>query len=65
MSFRSDPCNTKQYVEKRLNANEICKVMDQSREEISPAMYALLLKRQPTTCAAELCFSMLNKLIGL
>ena len=52
MSFGSDPCNIKQYVEKRLNADEICKVMDQCREEISRAMYVLLLKCQPTTCAA-------------
>ena len=38
MSFGSDSCKIKQYVKQRLNANEIRKVMDQSREEISPAM---------------------------
>ena len=35
-----------------------------SRQEVPPAVYCLLKRRQPTTAAVERSFSMLNKLLA-
>lgn len=63
LNFDDDPCNIKEYINKRLAKNDITVIVNHERNDISPADYALLENCQPTSCAVERSFSMLKHLM--
>lgn len=63
MKFGEDICEIKSYIENRIMKNDILEIMNFSRPEVSPMIYALLQKCQPTTASVERSFSMLNKML--
>jgi len=44
--------------------NDISKIINMERQDISPAVYSLLQNSQPTTASVERSFSMLKKLLA-
>lgn len=64
LSFGNDPCQIKDYVEKRLQKNEIARLLNMELDSITPADYAFLMKCQPTSVNVERSFSLLSKLLA-
>ena len=64
MNFANDPCGVGQYITKRLSANDMSSIVGLTRPEVSPSIYGLLQKCQPSTAAIERSFSMLQKLLA-
>lgn len=64
LNFEDDVCNIREYINKRLDSNEIKKIIEMTDSSISPAMYTMLLKCQATSCSVERSFSILNKLLA-
>ena len=64
LCFNDDPCQIKQYIQKRLAAgSEIFKIVDESAAKLpehSPAEVALLQGAQPTSASVERSFSILK-----
>lgn len=63
MNFGKDPCQIQKYITRRLKSNEITSIIHMSRPEISPMLYALLKKCQPTTASVERSFSQLKHML--
>ena len=63
LNFGEDTCNINQYIKKRMQSNDISKTIDMERQDISPAVYHILLNSQPTSVSVERSFSMLKKLL--
>jgi len=49
---------------KRIENNDILKIMSVKRSDISPAVYSLLQHCQPTSVSVERSFSMLRKILA-
>jgi len=47
-----------------MQTNDISKIINMERQDISPAVYSLLQNPQPTTASVETSFSMLKKLLA-
>ena len=62
--FGNDPCNINQYIKKRMRSNDISKVMNMEKQDISPAVYHMLKNSQPKSASVEKRFSMLKKLLA-
>ena len=62
LRFGTDPCGLEDYINKRLHGNDILEIINMTRTNISPALYAALQKCQPTSCAVERSFSMMKKI---
>ncbi len=58
--FGKDPLNIRSYIEKRLKANDFRVILEVSREDLAPSLYAKLQCCQPTSAAVERSFSMLK-----
>jgi len=63
--FGSDPTGVQLYMNHwfELN-NDLTAIAKMSKANVSPALYAKLLKCQATSCSVERSFSMLGKLLA-
>jgi len=61
LDFGEDTCNISRNIEKRLENNDILKIMSVERSDISPAVYSLLQHCQPTSASVERSFSYYEK----
>ena len=52
------------YIQKRMQNNDISKMINMVRPDISPAVYSLLQYSQHTTASVERSFSLLRKLLA-
>ena len=64
LDFGEDTCNIKQYIQKRMQNNDISEIINMERQAISPAVYHMLQNSQPTSASVERGFSMLKKLLA-
>ena len=64
LDFGEDTCSISSYIKKRIQSNDISKIMSMARSDISPAVYSLLQHSQPTSASVERSFSMLKKLLA-
>ena len=64
LDFGEDTCNNNQYIKKRLQNNDISKIINMERQDISPAVYRMLQNSHPTSASVERSFSMLKKLLA-
>ena len=64
LDFRKETCNINRYIKKRMQSNDITKIIKMERQDISPAAYSLLRNSQTTTATVERSFSMLKKTLG-
>lgn len=65
VDFGSDPCEINKYIEKRVAAKtDMIAIIECSKDNTSPTMYALLQKCQSTSVSVERSFSMLTKLLA-
>ena len=63
--FGTDPAGIKLYLDQRLELNSDLKaIVEMTRSNISPELYAKLLNCQATSCSVERSFSMLGKLLA-
>ena len=60
LGFGSDPLQLKKYIKKRLEKNDVKTIVELSRPDIPPALYAKLLQCQPTSASVERSFSLLK-----
>ena len=68
LCFNDDPCQIKQYIQKRLaSGSDILKIVDGSAAKLpehSPAKVALLQGAQPTSASVERSFSIFKNLLS-
>ena len=60
LGFGEDTCNINQYITKRMQNNDISKIIDMERQDITPAVYHMLQHSQRTSASVERNFSMLK-----
>ena len=63
LGFGSDPLQLKKYIKKRLEKNDVKMIVELSRPDIPPALYAKLLQCQPTSASVERSFSLLKSFL--
>ena len=59
-----DTCNINQYIKKRMQNNDISKIKNMKRRDISSVVYHMLQISQPTSASVERSFFMLKKLLA-
>ena len=64
LDFGEDICRISRYIKKRIQNNDISKLMSTERSDISPAVYSLLQHCQPTSAFVERSFCLLRKLLA-
>ena len=64
LDFREDTCYIKQYIKKRMQNNDIFKIINMERQNILSAVYHMLQNSQPTFASVERSFSILKKLLA-
>ena len=64
LDFGEYTCNINLYINKRLQNNDISQIINEERQDISPAVYHMLQNFQPTSATVEKSFSMLKKLMA-
>ena len=62
LDFGEHTCNINQYIKKRMQNNDISKIINVERQDISPAAYHMLQNSQLISASVERSFSMLKKL---
>ena len=63
--FGSDPAGIQLHLDHRFELNcDLRAIVEMTRPNISPELYAKLLNCQATSCTVERSFSMLNKLLA-
>ena len=60
LGFGSDSLQLKKYIKKRLEKNDVKIIVELSRPDIPPALYAKLLQCQPTSASFSLLKSFLR-----
>ena len=63
LDFKNDPANIQQYILRRLQTNDLKKIIKMEKKDISPSVYSQLTQCQPTTTAIERSFSQLGKVL--
>ena len=63
-SFGEVTCNINQNIKKRMQNSDISQITNTERQDISPAMYHMLPKSQPTSAFEVRSFTMLKKLLA-
>ena len=63
LDFKNDPANIQQYILRRLQTNDLKKIIKIEKKDISPSVYSQLTQCQPTTTAIERSFSQLGKVL--
>ena len=51
LDLGEDTCNINQYIKKRMQNNDISKIINMERQDNSPAMYRMLQNSQPTSAS--------------
>ena len=64
IDFGDDTCGIKQYIETRLEKNQISAIIEMTGEGISPEIYSYLYECPSTSVEVERSFSMLKKLLS-
>ena len=64
LDFGEDTCNINQYNKKRMQNNDISKIINMERQDILLAVYYMLQNSQPTSASVERSFSTLKKLLA-
>ena len=64
LDFGEVTCNINQYIKKRMENNDISKIVNMERQDISPTVYHMLQNSQPTSASVERSFSMFEKTVG-
>ena len=64
LNFGEYSCNINQYYKKRMQSNNITKIMNMERQDISPVVYHMFQNCQPTSASVERSFCMLKKLLA-
>jgi len=64
LDFGEDTCNISRYIKKRIENNDILKIMSVERSDISPAVYSLLQHCQPSSASVESKFFYAAKNLG-
>ena len=57
LDFGEDTSNINQYIETRLQNNDISEIINMERQDISPTVYHMLQNSQPTSASVERSFS--------
>ena len=57
LDFGEDTCNINQYIKKRMQNNDISKIINMERRDISPDVYHMLQNSQPTSATVKRSFS--------
>ena len=63
LDFGEDACKINQYIKKRMENNDISKIVNMERQDISPAVYHMLQTSQPTSASVERSFSVVEKTV--
>ena len=63
LGFGSDPLRPKKYIKKRLEKNDVKIIVELSRPDIPPALYAKLLQCQPNSASVVRSFPFLKSLL--
>ena len=63
LGFESDPLQLKKYIKKRLEKNDVKIIVELSRPDIPPSLYAKLLQSQPTSASVERSLSLLKSIL--
>ena len=63
LGFGSDSLQLKKYIKKRLEKNDVKIIVELSRPDIPPALYAKFLQCQPTSASVERSFSLLKSFL--
>ena len=58
LDFGKNTCNINQYVEKRMQNNDISEIINMERQDISPVVCHMLQNSQPTSASVERSFFM-------
>ena len=64
LDFGEDTCSINRYIQKRRQNNDMSKVINMERPDITPAVYSLLQRSQPTTTSVERSIFMLSNLFA-
>ena len=64
LHFGEDTCSINRYIQKRMQNNDISKIMHIERPNILPAVYSLFQLSQTTSVSVDRSFSMLRKLLA-
>ena len=64
VDIREDTCNTNRYIKKRMQNNDLSKIINMERQDASPAVYSLPQNSQPITASVKRSFPMLKKLLA-
>ena len=64
LDFGEDTCNVNQYIKRKMQNNDISKIINMERQDTSPFVYHMLQNCQPTSAFVEKSFSMLKKTVG-
>ena len=64
LDFGKGTCNINQYIEKRMQNNDISEIINKKGQDILPAVNHMLQNSQPTSASVERSFSMLKKLLA-
>ena len=54
--FGEDTCNINQYIKKRMQNNDISKIINMEKRDISPDVYHMLQNSQPTSATVKRSF---------
>ena len=63
LDFGENTCSISRYTKKKIQNNDVYKLMSLERLDISPTVYSLLQHCQPTSASVKRNFSMLQKLL--
>ena len=63
LDFGENTCSFSRYIKKRIQNNDVYKLMSLKRLDISPTVYSLLQHCEPTSGSVKRNFSMLRKLL--
>jgi hypothetical protein len=64
ISFKYDPVGLKDYIDARLDKNDIVRLVNSTEKNISPSMKMKLINCPPTSVSVERSFSMLKKMLA-
>ena len=64
LDFDEGTCNINQYINKRMQNNDISETINMERQGISPAAHHMLQNFQLRSASVERSFSMLKKLLA-
>ena len=64
LDFGEDTCNINRYIKRKMQNNDISKIINMERQDTSPFVYPMLQNCQPTSAFVEKSFSMLKLLLA-